>query len=511
MMTAVIGFPVGFGDRSWKPSVKLASVTDRGRFFRIEAEWQQGVQFGQEKDMAKVFIILVVVAILGAAGWWVYDSYFAPAEEQQPQREEVAVERGTLLALVNATGTVLPKEQTTLSFQTPGRVAEVLVAEGQFVTSGTPLARLDTADLRFAISQAEVAVATAQAQLLSMQREPAQYDVAAAEAALASARAAYRRLLAGPSEAEITVARTNLDQAQAALRQAQAAYDQVADRPEVAMLPQSLQLEQASVALRAAQASFDLAVREPTADETAAARSAVVQAEAALARLRAGVQEEDLLLAQLQVEQAQIGLEQARHQLAGTELRAPHDGNVTFVGVRQGEMSGGQPAFILTDLSEYHLEAIVDEIDIGRVAVGQPVTITLDALPGVALGGEVTQIADTSLAEALVVSYAVTVGLSPTDAPLRAGMTANVDLVIERREQVLLVPNRFVRIDRATGQVYVDKVLGGQVRPVEIQTGLRDETYSEVLAGLEDGDVVALVQESTGTRLRQSMQQMGPP
>ena len=153
---------------------------------------------------------------------------------------------------------------------------------------------------------------------------------------------------------------------------------------------------------------------------------------------------------------------------------------------------------------------VVDEIDIGRVAVGQPVTITLDALPGETLRGEVTQIADMALPEAVVVSYQVTVRLEPTAAPLRAGMTANVDLVIERREEVLLVPKRFIRIDRGTGRVYVDKVVGGQVAPVEIQTGLRDETYSEVLAGLQEGDVVALVQESTGTQLRQQMQGMNP-
>jgi len=316
--------------------------------------------------------------------------------------------------------------------------------------------------------------------------------------------------LAGPSEQEITVARANLDQAQATLRQAKSAYDQVADRPDVAMLPQSLQLEQATLAHEAAQASFDLAVREPTNDEIAAARSAVVQAEAALARLRDGVQEEDLLLAQLQVEQAQIGLQQAQQQLEGTELQAPHDGVVTLVGVQQGELSGGQPAFVLTDLSEYHLEVIVDEIDIGRVAVGQPVTVTLDALPGETLRGEVAQIADTPLSGALVVSYVVTVRLSPTDAPLRAGMTANADLVIERREAVLLVPNRFISIDRATGRMYVDKAVGAQVSPVEIQTGLRDETYSEILAGLEEGDVVVLVQESTGTQLRQTMEEMSP-
>jgi HlyD family secretion protein len=460
--------------------------------------------------MARFFIVLVVVAVLVFGGWWVYNSYFAPGTEPQQQIEEVEVERGTLLALVNATGTVLPKKQTTLSFQVPGRVAEVLVEEGEFVAAGAPLARLETADLRFAISQAEIAVASAQAQLLSLQREPAAYDIAAAEAALASANAAYRRLLAGPTEQEVTVARANLDQAGATLRQAQSAYDQVADRPDVSMLPQALQLEQATVAYEVAQASFDLTVREPTNDEIAAARSGVVQAEAALARLREGVREEDLLLAQLQVQQAQIGLQQAQHQLAATELQAPHAGVVTFVGVKQGEMSGGQPAFVLSDLSEYHVQVIVDEIDIGRVAVGQPVTMTLDALPGETLRGEVVRIADTALSDALVVSYMVTARFNPTDAPLRAGMTANVDLVIERRESVLLLPNRFIRIDRTTGRVYVDRMISGQAAPVEIQTGLRDETYSEILAGLAEGDVVVLVQQSTGAQLRQTMQGMNP-
>jgi len=144
------------------------------------------------------------------------------------------------------------------------------------------------------------------------------------------------------------------------------------------------------------------------------------------------------------------------------------------------------------------------------VAAGQPVTITLDALPGETLRGQVVRVADTALPEAVVVSYLVTVRFDPTDAPLRAGMTANVDLVIERREDVLLVPNRFIRIDRGTGRVYVDKVVGGQIVPVEVQTGLRDETHSEILAGLQEGDVVALVQESTGTQLRQQMQGMSP-
>jgi HlyD family secretion protein len=109
-----------------------------------------------------------------------------------------------------------------------------------------------------------------------------------------------------------------------------------------------------------------------------------------------------------------------------------------------------------------------------------------------------------------VVGYNVTIRLEPTDAPLRAGMTANVAVVTEHRDNVLLVPNRFVRIDRTTGKAFVDRLSGLEIQPTEIQIGLRDEAMSEVLAGLEEGNVVVLVTQSSRDRLRQVME-MGSP
>jgi HlyD family secretion protein len=461
--------------------------------------------------MRKVLIILIIFGVLGIGGIWIYQTYFAQAEDLSLiDREEHVIESGTLSAIVNATGTILSEGQTTLSFKNPGRVAKVLAEEGQAVSEGEVLARLETADLAYAVSQAELALATAQAQYLRTQRPPAQHELDAAEAALESAEASYRRLQDGPLPEEIRVARTNLDQAAATLAQAQSAYDKVADRPDVALLPQALQLEQATVAYEAAKASFDLTMRGPTEAELAGARSGIAQAEAALARLQEGVSDEDLLVAQIQVQQAQLSLDQARHQLDGTELIAPHPGTITFVGVQEGELTAGEPAFVLTDLSQYHLDVSVDEIDIGPIAVGQQVNVTLDALPGVSLSGQVDRIAETAQFDSGIAAYNVTVRLDPTEAPLRVGMTANVDIVTERREDILLVPNRFVRIDRTTGQASVDRLAGDEIQPIEIQIGLRDETYSQVLAGLEDGDVVVLVRESSREQLRRAME-MGPP
>jgi HlyD family secretion protein len=165
---------------------------------------------------------------------------------------------------------------------------------------------------------------------------------------------------------------------------------------------------------------------------------------------------------------------------------------------------------VLTDFSSYHIDVVVDEIDIGRVAVGQQVTVTLDALPGETLAGQIEQIAQTAQLDSGVVSYKVRVNLEPSDAPLRAGMTANVDIVTQRRQDVLLVPNRFITIDRLSGRTFVDRLVDQEIQPIEIQTGLRDETYSEVLAGLQEGDVVALVQQSSREQLREAFE-MGPP
>jgi HlyD family secretion protein len=460
--------------------------------------------------MRRTLITLIILASLAVGGIWSYQRFFAPEEEPEIEWEEAVIGRGTLEAMVNATGTILPERQTTLSFQTPGRVADVFVEEGQAVTANRVLASLETTELAYAVTQAEVGLALAQAQLLSIQRSPAQYELAAAQAAVDSAKAAYRKLLAGPTDEEIKVARTNLDQAKATMNQAQQAYDRVADRPDVALQPEALQLEQATVAYEAAKANYELTMRPASQAERAAAQSSIRQAESTLLRLQEGVAEEDLLIAQLQVEQAQISLEQARLQLDGTTLAAPHEGAVTLVGVKPGELSGGQPAFIVTDLSQFHIDVTVDEIDIARVAVGQAVTVTLDALPGDILTGRVTEIAQTPEVDSGVVTYNVRVDLDPTDVPLRVGMTANIDIVTERREGVLLVPNRFVRVERTTGQAFVDRLAENEIQLIEIQIGLRDDVDSEVLAGLEEGDAVVLVEESSREQLRRLFHSGGP-
>ena len=80
--------------------------------------------------MRRALLVLIILALLAVGGVWAYQNYFAQTNQPLAEWEEVAVERGGLVATVNATGTILPERQTTLSFKSPGRVAEVLVVEG---------------------------------------------------------------------------------------------------------------------------------------------------------------------------------------------------------------------------------------------------------------------------------------------------------------------------------------------------------------------------------------------
>ncbi len=464
--------------------------------------------------MKRFLTLLLILIVVGAGGIWAYQRFVVAPGQEAPEVETAGARPGSIVSLVNATGSILPEEQVPLTFKSAGRVAEVRVEEGQVVQAGDLLARLDTGELDLSARQAELALTIAQARLAQAQRGVQEYEVAAARAALDSAQAAYDRLLEGPSDAQIRVARANLAQAEASLRQAQAAYDRVQGRPDVGLLPQALQLEQATLTYEVAQANYELAMQAPSAAEKAAARAQIAQAEANLLRLQQGPAEEEILIAQKQVEQAQVSLEQVELSLDNVELRAPFQGTIASVNIQPGELaSAGLPALVLTNLSRYHIDITVDEIDIARVQEGQPVTVTLDALPEVYLGGSVERIAPTAQSESGLVSYRVRVQLAPADVPLRAGMTANVDIVVERLDGVLVLPNRYIRIDRETGKTYVDLLVDPETagtQAIEIEIGARNELQSEIRAGLSEGQVVAIKIESSRDQLRRAMQ-MGPP
>jgi len=455
----------------------------------------------------KRFVSIVLILAVMIGGSWAGYQFFAQAKEPQtPNWESVVVTRGTIVSTVSATGNIEPAARVLLSFKGAGRVAEVLVQEGQVVKAGDILARLETAELQLALAQAETGLSISQAQLSRLQNTKAsESDVAAAQAALASAQAAYQELLKGPSEDELSAASGTVERSRLIRDQAQAAYDQVAHMPNVAMLPQSMQLQQATLDLSLAETNYRLAVRGPTEAQKSAARAQVAQAQASLDRLLKGPAAEDLEIARAQVRQAEGALEQARLALAGAELAAPFDGVVSTLNAKAGELtSGALPALELADLSGFHITVNVDEIDVGAVAVGQEATISLDALSDLELSGHVASIAPTASLQTGVISYGLRIDIDPSDAPLRSGMSATARIIAAQATDVLILPNRLIRLDRSEGKAYVDRLEGGVPVRVEITLGMRNEQQSEILAGLNEGDEVVLVQVGSLDQLRQT-------
>ncbi|RIK33921.1 MAG: hypothetical protein DCC55_34065, partial [Chloroflexi bacterium] len=211
----------------------------------------------------------------------------------------------------------------------------------------------------------------------------------------------------------------------------------------------------------------------------------------------------DLVIARAQVRQAQLNQLQAETGLTNAQLVAPINGVISQVNVRQGELtSGSLPAIVLTDLESFHMTVLVDEIDVRQVQVGQPVRLSVDALPDSELTGKVTKISPTANNVSGVIAYEVTVTPDSTDAPLRAGMSATAIITTAGVDNVVLLPNRFIQIDRESRRAFVYKLVNGEPVLQEVELGLRNERESQILAGLTDGDEVALVTQTSEERLR---------
>lgn len=471
--------------------------------------------------MRRAVVILLVLALVVAGSIF---TYRITAQEKQPPEADydvVRVEKGQLISTVSATGAIEPENEVVLVFKVPGRVAEVAVQRGQRVKAGDLIARLDAADLELSRAQAQNSLAIAQAQLAKLvagatadelaaaeaNLASAQASLASAKAALQSAQANYNDLAAGPTEDQKQAAKANLERARILRDQAQAAYDMVASAPNVGMLPQSVQLQQATVDYEAALANYRVTTAPAKPGQLAAAkaqidqsRAAVAQAEAALAtaqsnlqRLQQGAKPEDRAIAEAQVTQAQLALQQAQLALDNASLYAPIDGVVTQLNIKPGEIATqASPAAVITDLSRFHISIAVDEIDIAKLEEGQPVRITLDSAPDANITGYVDYIAPTPITPANVVSYEVIVVVDESDRPLRSGLSATASIIVQELNDVLIVPNRAVQIDRSSGKAFVDKLVNGVPTSTEIQLGARNEQQSQVLAGLEAGDEVAI-------------------
>lgn len=408
---------------------------------------------------------------------------------------------------------------------------QVAQARAGLAAAEAQLAQLKAGATAEDLAAAQATYESAQAQLEKLQAGADEAEIQAARASLDSARKNLNKVLNGPSQFDLDRAKRNLDQAKNQLYSAQSQRDSVCGRvglnteeaitrqvtpasqaqcnqAEAQVLVAQVNVDQAVAALEElnsqpdetavasaqaqvaqAEAQLDRLLRGASDAELAAAQAQVRQAEAQLQKLKSGAREEELAVAEAQVEQAQVRLKQADLALKNATLTASMSGTVAVVGATEGELiSQAQPAVVLIDTSDFKITLAIDETDIGKIEVGQPATIRLDAFPDEELTGQVTEVSPAGTATQGIVTYSVTVRPDSTEAHIKPGMTAGVDIVIAEKDNVLLVPNRAIRTEQGQRVVLIPSADGAKT--VAVDTGLRNEQFVEIESGLSEGDTI---------------------
>jgi HlyD family secretion protein len=359
---------------------------------------------------------------------------------------------------VVAEGHILPRANVSLSPGIGGQVVQLLVAEGDAVKPGQVLVQLDDAQLRAAVAEAESNLQVAQARLAQTKAGATAEQVAVAEAAVAvaasgvksaegavaSARANLARIQSGPTAEELAIAQHRIEAAKNALWSSQAQRDLICGQPSKASCDGAqAAVQQADEGVRIAELQLQQLQRGASQQEVAmaeaqvqqtlgqleGAKSGLAQAQASLAEVKKGTPQEAIAVVAAQAAQAQTAVERAKVALVDTQLRAPMSGQVVSLDTKLGErVTPGTPIVQLADLSTWQVETKdLTEIEVVHVAVGQKVTIIPDALPDAQLTGTVEAIHDVFEEKRGDVTYTVRIRFAnDADLPLRWGMTVKV-------------------------------------------------------------------------------------
>ncbi|MGQ0709084.1 MAG: efflux RND transporter periplasmic adaptor subunit [Rhodoferax sp.] len=334
-------------------------------------------------------VALGLLAVVAAAWWW------RGSGGEGAAYRTAAVEQGRIEAVVAASGTVNPVALVTVGSQVSGQIRDVLVDFNSEVKAGQLLAQIDPETFEYRVRSAQADVDAAQA------------AVGTAQAALASA------------QTQVLRAQVDLDEARRDAERKQGLAERQFISPSEADKARAL-VNTSTHALQAAQAQV-------------------------------GVAQAQLRSAQAGVAQRQATLAQARIDLARTRITSPIQGIVIKRAIERGQTVAASlqspELFVLAkNLSDMQVEAAIDESDVGRLQVGQKASFTVDAFAGQGFSGVIRQLRKAATNVSNVVTYVAVIGFANEGGRLLPGMTANVRVITDVREDVLKVPNAALRV-----------------------------------------------------------------
>lgn len=348
-------------------------------------------------DMKKSYWIgsAVALALIAGGGWWWSQRDAADAVQYRTSK----IERGALLASVSASGAVNPVTQVSVGTQVSGQIKKLLVDFNSEVKAGQLIAQIDPETFEYRVRQAQA-------------------DVDAVSAAVLTA------------QANADASRANVGRALVDLQEAQRDLERKLNLVSQKFIAQ-IEADKARALVN-------------TASEALKATKAQV-----------GVSEAQIKSAQANVKQREAALAQARIDLARTRITSPVTGIVIKRAVEQGQtvaasLQAPELFVIAQNLRDMQVDASVDESDVGRIRSGQKATFTVDAFPGQTFEGEVRQVRKAAQNVANVVTYVAVIGFANEGDRLLPGMTANVRVITESRDNVLKVPNAALRVRIAT-------------------------------------------------------------
>jgi HlyD family secretion protein len=474
----------------------------------------------------RVVVTVLVAAICGAT---VYG--YIRATPEVTAAASVVVKQGDFTLKLSELGQLRALESATISAQKDLPII-YLIPEGTHAKEGEILVRFDASKYQAVLEETSVALEVAQAEArkaqqdLEAQRQKLLAEIARFELEARLAQLDLDDLKKKPLPDELERVRMELEKAKATFENAEKKRNILPEFVEKGFITKSaleeadLKYIEATANLQSARFNFDKVSAGATPQELERANVRLRQARFALEKAQSGMTsqlqafEAAVEREKANVQRAQKLIKTAEVKLGRTELEAPKDGLVVYATLG-GEKSGekvqlgmipyeGQPILFLPDLSTIVADTEINEVDIGKVQVGSPVEVRLEAYPGTVFRGRVMQIGSlarfkqsrSGTASGIKV-FDVTVKIEEKDPRLKPGLTTTLDFIVERHDDALSIPVAAVMSRQGEHIALVTNA--GKIEERKVVLGPSNEHYVLVKQGLRPGERVLLSAHLSGT------------